>query len=534
MTTQITVPALGESVTEATVSKWFKQVGDTIAVDEPLVELETEKVTVEVPAPVGGTLENISVAEGADVEVGAVLGAITEAAVAAVRAAGGMTAPAEPAGNGASKGAPVDIAIPDLGESVTEGTIGKWLKAVGDRVAADEPLVEVETEKVTAELPAPVAGVLSEILVQDGTDVAVGTVVARIVPGDGAAATAALAAAPAEAPKAPAAPAAPATAVAPAVAAAAPTAAAPTAVQSDGPLSPAVRKLVDENGLNPSAIPATGPGGRLTKGDVLSFLAGGGKAAPVAPVAAAAPATPAALPPREPDPRGEERVRMTKLRRVIAARLKEAQNTAAMLTTFNEVDMQAVMDARADYREAFEKKHGVRLGFMSFFVKAAVMALKELPAINAEIYGDEVIYKNFYDIGIAVGSPTGLVVPVLRDADKRSFADIESSIRDFGVRARDGKLTMGELTGGTFTVTNGGIFGSLLSTPIINPPQSAILGMHKIQNRPMAVGKDVVVRPVMYLALSYDHRIVDGREAVTFLVRLKDALEDPQRLLLDI
>ncbi len=503
MTTQIMVPALGESVTEATVSKWFKQVGDTIAADEPLVELETEKVTVEVPAPVGGTLENISVGEGNDVAVGAVLGAITEAAIAAVRA-GGMEARVE---TNDSAGAPVDVAIPDLGESVSEGTIGKWLKSVGDSVAADEPLVEVETEKVTAELPAPVAGVLSEILVQEGTDVAVGTVVGRIAPGDGAAVAKPAAAKPVPEEAKPAAPAAPKPA--------------PAAVKNGAPLSPAVRKLIDENGLNSGVIPATGPKGRLTKGDVLSFLAGGGKAAPAVTVALPAPA--AALPPREPDPRGEERVRMTKLRRVIAARLKEAQNTAAMLSTFNEVD-----------REIFEKRHGVKLGFMSFFVKAVVMALKELPAINAEIYGDEIIYKNFYDIGIAVGSPAGLVVPVLRDADERGFADIESGIRDFGVRARDGKLTMGELTGGTFTITNGGIFGSLLSTPIINPPQSAILGMHKIQNRPMAVGNDVVVRPVMYLALSYDHRIVDGREAVTFLVRVKEALEDPQRLLLDI
>ncbi len=511
MTTKITVPALGESVTEATVSKWFKQVGDAIAADEPLVELETEKVTVEVPAPVGGTLENISVGEGSDVAVGAVLGAITEAAIAAVRA-GGMVAPADGAAAAATpNSAAVDVAIPDLGESVTEGTIGKWLKSVGEAVAVDEALVEVETEKVTAELPSPVAGVLAEILVSEGTDVAVGTVVGRITPGGS---PVAVAAAPAE-------PATPAVTVAPA---------APT--KAGAPLSPAVRKLVDENGLNPGAIPATGADGRLTKGDVLSYLAGGGKAAPV--VTVAAPKQAVALPPRKPDPRGEERVRMTKLRRVIAARLKEAQNTAAMLSTFNEVDMKAVMDLRSEYRDVFEKRHGVKLGFMSFFVKAVVMGLKELPAINAEIYGDEVIYKNFYDIGIAVGSPTGLVVPVLRDADERNFADIENGIRDFGMRARDGKLTMGELTGGTFTITNGGIFGSLLSTPIINPPQSAILGMHKIQNRPMAVGNEVVVRPVMYLALSYDHRIVDGREAVTFLVRVKEALEDPQRLLLDI
>ena len=529
MTTQITVPTLGESVSEATVAKWFKKVGDAIAVDEPLVELETDKVTVEVPAPVAGTLQEIAVMEGVDVEVGALLGAIAEGdgavapAAAASPAGNGAAAPAAVAAAPAASGGLVDVVVPDLGESVTEGTIAKWLKNVGDAVAVDEPLVEVETEKVTVEIPAPQAGKLAEIVVEAGADIAVGAVVARIGEGAGAVAPA------------------PAKAAAKAVPAAAPVQAAPAVapVPATGavmPLSPAVRKLVDEHGLDPAAIAGSGKDGRLTKGDVLRYIAGGGQAKPAmaaAPVAAV-PAAPVALAPREEDPRGEERVRMTKLRRTIAARLKEAQNTAAMLTTFNEVDMSAVMALRKQYQETFEKKHGVRLGFMSFFVKASVAALKELPAVNAEIYGDEVIYKNYYDVGIAVGSPMGLVVPVLRDADNRGFADIEGAIRDFGVRARDGKLTMGELTGGTFTITNGGIFGSLLSTPIINPPQSAILGMHKIQNRPVAVGNEVKVRPIMYLALSYDHRIVDGREAVTFLVRIKEALEDPQRLILDI
>ncbi len=545
MATEIRVPTLGESVTEATVAKWFKQVGESVSADEPLVELETDKVTVEVPAPAGGTLGQIDAGEGSDVEVGALLGAITEEAVAAVTAPSGngadtataetpapppaapSPAPAAPAASApapSAGGAAVDVAIPELGESVTEGTVAKWLKKVGEAVAVDEPLAEIETEKVTAELPSPAAGVLSEILVTEDTDVEVGSVIGRITPGAAAAAepvSASLKPAPAPSAPIPAATAAPAPA---------------QPIATAGPLAPSVRKLIDEHGLDPAQIPASGRDGRLTKGDILAFLERPKPAAAPAPAAVAAPAAkPAApLPPREPDPRGEERVRMTKLRRTIAARLKEAQNTAAMLTTFNEVDMGAVMELRAQYRDAFEKKHGVRLGFMSFFVKAAVVALRELPAVNAEIYGDEIIYKNFYDVGIAVGSPMGLVVPVLRDADKQSFDDIERSINDFGKRARDGKLSMAELTGGTFTITNGGIFGSLLSTPIINPPQSAILGMHKIQKRPMVVGDKVEARPMMYLALSYDHRIVDGREAVTCLVRIKEAIEDPQRLMLNV
>ena len=533
MATEIRVPTLGESVTEATVAKWFKSVGDAVSADEPLVELETDKVTVEVPAPAAGTLQQISAAEGNDVEVGALLGAITDGAGAAkpaAKAAPAKTArPAAPVP--ATAAATVDVVVPELGESVTEGTIAKWFKQVGEAVAADEPLVEVETDKVTLEVPAPTAGTVAEILAAAGSDIEVGAVIGRLAAGAGAPATAPQAAASAPAPE---------PAAAPAPAAATAAARAP----SDAPLAPAVRRLVEEHRLDPLQIPASGKGGRLTKGDVLAFFEAPPPSVPASVPAPVAPAVPAVrapaimpvadLPPREPDPRGEERVRMTKLRRTIAARLKDAQNTAAMLTTFNEVDMTAVTGLRSDYRDAFEKKHGVRLGFMSFFVKAAVTALKALPAVNGEIYGDEVIYKNFYDIGIAVGSPQGLVVPVLRDADAQEFAEIETNIADFGRRARDGKLTMAELTGGTFTITNGGIFGSLLSTPILNPPQSGILGMHKIQKRPMAVGDQVVVRPMMYLALSYDHRIIDGREAVTFLVRIKDAIEDPQRLMLNV
>ncbi|MBT5809334.1 MAG: 2-oxoglutarate dehydrogenase complex dihydrolipoyllysine-residue succinyltransferase [Rhodospirillaceae bacterium] len=428
-----------------------------------------------------------------------------------------------------------EITVPALGESVTEATVAQWYKQIGDTVAADEPLVELETDKVTVEVPAPTAGVLTEILVADGTNVEVGAILGAIA--EGAAAAPAEAPSPKPAAAEPAAPAAPATPAAPTPAPAAPSPANVT-------LSPAVRKLVDDNKLDPAPIPATGAKGQLTKADVLAYLEQRAKA-PAAPKQAAAP-TPAAaaptativpassLPERAPDARGEEVVRMSRLRQRIAERLKQAQNNAAMLTTFNEVDMGALMQLRTDYRDTFEKKHGVRLGFLSFFIKAAILALKEIPAVNAEIHGDQLIYKNYYDIGVAVGTPQGLVVPVLRDADKISFAEIERTIADFGARAREGKLTIAEMTGGTFTISNGGVYGSLLSTPILNPPQSGILGMHKIQKRPMVVGDEIKICNMMYLAMSYDHRIVDGREAVTFLVRMKECLEDPQRLLIDV
>ena len=510
MATHIIVPTLGESIAAATVSKWFKRIGEAVMRDEPLVELETDKVTVEVSAPTGGTLESITVAEGAEVEVGSTLGAIADGAAAAANTQAPV-APAKSVPAAVRAAEMIDIAVPSLGESISEGTITKWLKSIGDAVTVDEPLVEIETEKVTTELPSPATGTLTEILAAGGADVEVGRVIARIAPVAVAPTTPRAVAAPAPRPS--------------------PTSVAPTPVAA-APLAPAVRKLVDDHGLDPASIPASGRGGRLTKGDVLSFLDAGG-AQSAAPPDAAAPIPAPALAPRIPDPRGEEAVRMSKLRQTVARRLKEAQQTAAILSTFNEVDMTAVMKLRSDYRDIFGKKHGVRLGFMSFFVKAAINALREIPAVNGEIYGDEIIYKNYYDIGVAVGGPQGLVVPVLRDADAMSFAAIERTIADLGKRAREGKLTMPELTGGTFTITNGGVFGSLLSTPILNPPQSGILGMHKIQNRPMAVGDKVEVRPMMYLALSYDHRIIDGREAVTFLVRIKDTIEDPQRLLID-
>ncbi len=391
----------------------------------------------------------------------------------------------------------MEIKVPALGESVTEATVAQWFIAPGEAIAVDEPLVELETDKVTVEVPAPASGVLESIAVEDGATVEVGALLGILTPGE-----AAKSARVAE-----------------------PAVAAPAASPAEAHLAPSVRKIVEENKLDPSSIEGTGKDGRLVKGDVLAALAD------VAPAVAASPAAPetAAAPQGR-----EERVRMTRLRKTIATRLKEAQNTAAMLTTFNEVDMGPIMDLRARYKELFTQKHGIKLGFMSFFVKACVAALKDIPAVNAEIDGDELVYKNYYNIGVAVGTERGLVVPVVRDADDLSFAGIEKTIASLGGRAREGKLGIEDMLGGTFTITNGGIYGSLMSTPILNVPQSGILGMHKIQQRPMAVNGEVVIRPMMYLALSYDHRIVDGKEAVTFLVRVKECIEDPQRLALDL
>ena len=425
-----------------------------------------------------------------------------------------------------------EIKVPTLGESVTEATVAKWMKKVGDAVAMDEPLLELETDKVTLEVNASAAGVLAEISVKEGENVEVGALLGTIDEKASAAAKPAAKEEPKkEEPKAEAPKEAPKAAEAPKPAAA--PAAAPASATYDKVLSPAVKKLIDENNLDPRKIQASGKDGRLVKEDVQKAIeAGTAKVTYGAPAAgSAAPSAPKA--PRA-DREGEERVRMSRLRQRIAQRLKEAQNTAAILTTFNEIDMTNVMALRNQFKDEFEKKHGVKLGFMSFFVKAAIAALKELPAVNAEIDGDDVIYKNYYDIGVAVGTPQGLVVPVLRDADNLSFAGVEKGINALGLKARDGKLSMEDMSGGTFTISNSGVYGSLMSTPIINPPQSGILGMHKIQPRPMAIGDKVEIRPMMYVALSYDHRIIDGREAVTFLVRLKDAVEDPQRLLLDM
>ena len=406
----------------------------------------------------------------------------------------------------------IEIKVPVLGESVVEATVARWIKQKGDAVAADEAIVELETDKVSLEVPSPVAGVIEDIVAEEGAVVGVDALLGLVTEG-------AVASAKAPQPK----PADP----APAAAASKAVAPAPVA-EASHTLSPAVRKLVEENNMNPSTIVATGKDGRLTKADVKDAIAKGiGRAS--APAASA----PAAIEPRKSDVR-EERVPMSRLRRIIAQRLKDAQNTAAMLTTFNEVDMTEVMKLRASYKDDFEKNHGVRLGFMGFFVRAVINALDEFPAVNAEIYGDEIIYKNFANIGVAVGTPQGLVVPVIKDAQEMTLAGIETAVTDFGVRARDGKLGPADMSGGTFTISNGGVYGSLMSTPILNPPQSAILGMHKIQKRPVAIGDNVEIRPMMYLALSYDHRIIDGREAVSFLVRVKDSIEDPRRLLLGV
>jgi 2-oxoglutarate dehydrogenase E2 component (dihydrolipoamide succinyltransferase) len=413
----------------------------------------------------------------------------------------------------------IEIKVPAMGESVTEATVGRWFKKVGDAVARDEPLLELETDKVTVEVPAPADGAIESIAVNQGATVGVGTVLGAIAEG-AAAKSATSPSARSETPPAPPSPKPPAPP---------PPAAAlqPAKTTASEELMPSVRRIAEETGIRPSEISGTGKDGRVMKGDMLAALEARAAERAAQPVAIA----PAAKRPRADR---EERVPMSRLRRTVALRLKESQNTAAQLTTFNEVDMSHVMALRTEYKESFEKKHHVRLGFMGFFVKACIAALKELPSVNGEIEGNDIIYKNYYDIGVAVSTERGLIVPVVRDADRLSLAQIESAIADFGTRARDSTLKLEELQGGTFTISNGGVFGSLMSTPILNAPQSGILGMHKIQPRPVAIDDRVEIRPMMYLALSYDHRMVDGREAVTFLVRVKENLEDPQRLLLDV
>lgn len=413
-----------------------------------------------------------------------------------------------------------EVKVPTLGESVTEATVGQWLKKPGEAVKADEPIVSLETDKVAVDVPAPVAGTLGDIVAKEGDTVEVGALLAYLNEGAAAAAAAAPAAAPAKAE----------------AAAPAPAALAPVAAEEEGDtgsltLSPAVRRLVLEHGLDPSKIRGTGKDGRLTKDDVMAAIAAGtAKAAAAAPAAAA----PAADAPAAGPSRKQERVKMTRLRQTVAKRLKEAQNTAALLTTYNDVDMTNVIEARAKYKDLFEKKHGVRLGFMGFFTKAVCMALKDIPGVNAQIEGDEIVYNDFCDISVAVSAPNGLVVPVIRNAESMSVAAIEKTIGNFGKKAKEGTMTMEDMKGGTFTISNGGVFGSLLSSPIINPPQSAVLGLHRIEDRPVVRNGQIVIRPMMYLALSYDHRLIDGREAVTFLVAVKNAIEDPTRLLIDL
>ncbi|MDG1472715.1 MAG: 2-oxoglutarate dehydrogenase complex dihydrolipoyllysine-residue succinyltransferase [Ascidiaceihabitans sp.] len=496
MTTEVRVPTLGESVTEATVATWFKKPGDPVAVDEMLCELETDKVTVEVPSPVAGSMGDIIAAEGETVGVDALLATIADAGAATAAPAKADPPAAAPKDTGNDS---VDVMVPTLGESVTEATVSTWFKAVGDSVAQDEMLCELETDKVSVEVPAPAAGVLAEITAAEGTTVDASAKLAVI------SASGAVTAAPAKAEAAP----------------------APSAGGKDVEDAPSAKKAMAEAGVSRDQVTGSGRDGRVMKDDVARAVA-----------AAASAPTPAAAAPRAPtsadDASREERVKMTRLRQTIAKRLKDSQNTAAMLTTYNEVDMTEVMALRNEYKDLFLKKHGVKLGFMSFFTKACVHALNEVPEVNAEIDGTDVVYKNFVHMGIAAGTPQGLVVPVIRDADAMSFAGIEKAIAEKGARARDGKLSMAEMQGGTFTISNGGVYGSLMSSPILNPPQSGILGMHKIQDRPMAINGQVVIRPMMYLALSYDHRIVDGKGAVTFLVRVKEALEDPRRLLMDL
>jgi 2-oxoglutarate dehydrogenase E2 component (dihydrolipoamide succinyltransferase) len=409
----------------------------------------------------------------------------------------------------------IEVRVPTLGESVTEATVASWFKQPGDAVNADEMLCELETDKVTIEVPAPAAGVLGDHVVKSGETVGVNALLSTIAEGGTAAAPKPGAAAPAEKSPTP----------APAPAAAIATAPVAAAAGKDVEDAPSAKKMMAEAGLADGSVQGSGRDGRVMKEDVQKAAA-----AVAVPAPAAVPREPIALD----DVAREKRVRMTRLRQTIARRLKDAQNTAAMLTTYNEVDMSAIMGLRAEFKELFEKKHGVKLGFMSFFVKACIHALKEIPSVNAEIDGTDLVYKNYYHIGVAVGTPSGLVVPVLRDADQLGFADIEKNISELGLRARDGKLSMDDMQGGTFTISNGGVYGSLMSSPILNPPQSGILGMHKIQERPMVVGGQIVARPMMYLALSYDHRVIDGKEAVTFLVRVKEALEDPRRLLMDL
>ncbi|MBY4894898.1 2-oxoglutarate dehydrogenase complex dihydrolipoyllysine-residue succinyltransferase [Rhodobacteraceae bacterium N5(2021)] len=501
MSVEVRVPTLGESVTEATVATWFKKPGDAVAVDEMLCELETDKVTVEVPSPAAGTLGEIVAAEGETVGVDALLATLSEGKGAAAAPKGKDKAPAVADPVDANAADAVDVMVPTLGESVTEATVSTWFKKVGDTVAQDEMLCELETDKVSVEVPSPAAGVLSEILAAEGSTVEASAKLAVI-----GGAVAADASSDAQAPSS----------------------------QGNGGKdvsnAPSAEKLMADKGLSADQVQGTGRDGRIMKEDVM-------KAAAAPAPAATAPAPPAQTP-RAPvaasDEAREERVKMTRLRQTIARRLKDAQNTAAILTTYNEVDMTEVMALRNEYKDLFLKKHGVKLGFMSFFTKACVHALREVPEVNAEIDGQEIVYKNFIHMGIAAGTPQGLVVPVIRDVDGMSFADIEKAIAEKGARARDGKLSMAEMQGGTFTISNGGVYGSLMSSPILNPPQSGILGMHKIQERPMAIGGQVVIRPMMYLALSYDHRIVDGKGAVTFLVRVKEALEDPRRLLMDL
>jgi len=501
MSLEIKVPPVGESITEVTLSRWIKKDGDTVAMDEVIAELESDKATFELTAEKAGTLKTIA-NEGDTLPIGAVVASIEEGGAAASAPAAPQQAAAQSAPAAAEAQSSIDIKVPPVGESITEVTLSRWIKKDGDTVAMDEAIAELESDKATFELTAEKAGTLKTVA-KEGDVLPIGAVVASISGGGAAAAPAQAAAQPVQA-------------------AAAPGASGYAA----GTPSPAAGKILAEKGVDPAAVSGTGVGGRITKEDALNAQAPAKAAAPkaAAPQAAAAPA----------GARDERREKMTSLRKTIAKRLVTVKNETAMLTTFNEVDMSPVMELRAKYKDKFKEKHGVGLGFMSFFTKAVTEALKEWPAVGARIDGDEVIYSNFADISIAVSAPRGLVVPIIRNADKMSLAEIEKAVVTLAGKARENKLTIEEMTGGNFTITNGGVFGSMMSTPIINSPQSAILGMHNIVERPVAVNGQVVIRPMMYLALSYDHRIIDGRESVSFLVRVKQLLEDPARLLLGV
>ena len=486
---EVKVPELAESISQAAVSEWLVNTGDAVEQGQQIAAIETDKIVLEVYASAAGTVGELLKKVGDDVASGELLTTIAAGAAPAAGPADSAGKDKAPAASEAG-GEPVDIKVPELAESISEASLEKWLRQAGEAIAADEVIATIETDKVALEIPSPVSGVLSEQAVAAGDSVVSGQLIARVRPGAEAPAVAA-AAAPAETPKA-----------------AAPS---PPAAAAPAPSFPAARKMASELGVDLGAVAGSGKGGRATKADVAAAAAGAAAGS-----------------------RGERRVKMTKLRMAIANRLLESQRTAAILTTFNEADMSAIISMRRLYKEQFQKRHGVKLGIMSFFVKAVCAALRQYPIVNAAIDGDEIVYHDYCDVGIAVGSERGLVVPVLRGAEGMGMAAIEAAIADFGARAQSGKLELEELSGGTFTITNGGVFGSLLSTPIINPPQSAILGVHATRERPVAIDGQVVIRPMNYLALSYDHQIIDGREAVQFLVAVKQALEDPGRLLLEV
>src|SRR5690554_4905531 len=498
MAIEIKVPQLPESVADATVATWHVKPGDKVSRDQNLVDIETDKVVLEVVAPADGVIGEILAEEGATVVAEEVIGKLVEGEGAVAAAAAAAPASTAPSASASSSGEKLEVKVPQLPESVADATVATWHVKPGDAVTRDQNLVDIETDKVVLEVVAAADGVLSEVLHAEGATVTADEVIGIITAG--------------------------------AVATASEAPAAATTDEGDSEVAgPAVRRMLAEHGLQVADVKGTGKGGRVTKEDVENHLS---KAASAS--AAAAPAAPASAPVVALGDREQKRVPMTRLRKTIAKRLLEAKNATAMLTTFNEVNMKPIMDLRAKYKDEFEKRHDARLGFMGFYVKAVTEALKRFPEVNASIDGDDIVYHNYFDISIAVSTPRGLVTPVLRDTDKMSIAEIENGIRDLAIKGRDGKLTLDDMQGGNFTITNGGVFGSLLSTPILNPPQSAILGMHKIQDRPMAVNGKVEILPMMYLALSYDHRIIDGKESVGFLVTIKELLEDPHRLLLDL